>query len=258
MKREKPPTPAEQFIETHRRAFPSLYESDNDVLLCMLSQSRHSYDWDEAGQLQCNYNLKMEESFTAKGWKYMENSRSDKVPTSWTEPKTDSPLLHIPDNIEDSWSSAISGLCYWIAKLKDENVRSWIYLNQEFNNYAEPYKTQHCVSYYSAYERVKAACAHIQQRLKDIKIAKSTKERESTKPNQVCKGVEVYHKGYASTDTAKVIDEGSIVINGDHVAVAILSRKLVNNTRRICPKADLVPLTHPPIQKSSKSAVLSS
>ncbi len=248
MPKQKTPDVAQAFITKRRRAYPSLYWTDSDVVLWLLGSSAYDVAWDEEGNIKeirgvAEEDLK--ESFTDEGWDYMELALESRMKASWTEPHESSPIIHIPDNISDAWEDKISSLCYRVERINDADMLAWITLHQKFGGSMESYQRDNVNRSYKAFLAVKAALALIKQRLLDIRLAKHATKMAKQMPYQVVAGVTVHHKGFASTETAVVVSVASMPLSaGESMGVAILDRPIRGSL--ILPTADLKPLTHPP------------
>ena len=241
--------PAEEFITLRRRSYPTLYPSDNSFLLDLLARNADDYFWDETGNVKAACGERLRESFTEEGWKYMCNNSASEVPVCWQEPRAESLICNIPENISRSWASKISSLCFFVKNLEAADVKEWIRLHQRFGGGAEAMQRDQADSSYQSFLKVKVRLELVWQRLIDIAQKDAEKERHKTKPWNVAPGVLVHHKDYASAETATVTVVGSIPHPTDassRIAVAVLDKPLVNGTTRIVPSASLVPLSFPP------------
>ncbi len=241
------PTAAEVYIAKRRRAYPSLFWNDDDVLLHLLGMSAHDVAWDENGNIQDlrGEPRENEESFTEKGWDYMENASDGRMRTNWEEPVASSPLVRIPENISEAWERQIWSLCRTIARLSSSQMESWIEAHYSFQTIGDEYKRAETKRNFEAFVKVKAALALTQQRLEDIRTLRRTQSLAQTKPTFVTAGVLVHHKDFASTDTATVVQTCSMPVGENESSqVAILDRPLRGSL--VLRLSDLVPLTHPP------------
>lgn len=240
--------PAEKFITSQRRSFPSLFSSDLAVLLNLLASPRRSYDWDEDGNIICQYGQQLKESFTDEGWKYMRNAHNRDIPCSWQEPHPDSPLIHIPDNVAGHWDSAIYDLCSWVEDLDQTAMMEWIRLGVSFGKYVLEYKLRDIENYRNGFNHTAKVLKLTKQRLTDIRVMQIKKVIDGARPSIIAPGVQVYHRDYASTDRAIVKLVSLVPLpDSDPVRVAVLDRALVNGQSSVLPVSCLVPLTHPPL-----------
>lgn len=245
-KTTKTPNAAEAFITVRRRAYPSLFWTDDDVLLDILARTAHDVVWDVDGNIkELGRGVDGEkDSFTDEGWKYMDNASYGRMRTSWQEPAHSSPFCQIPDNISAAWESKLSHLCYCIERIKDEAMLTWITTHYEFQSIGAEYKQAEIDRNYGAYLKVKAALALTAQRLRDINTAKQAEASAKVKPWQVAPSVVVHHKECASTETAIVVSVASMPTGVNEVTVvAVLDRPLRGSV--VIRVSDLTPLTHP-------------
>ncbi len=133
-KKTETPDAAEALITVRRRAYPSLFWTDDDVLLDILSRSAHDVVWDKDGNIKELSRTNERDSFTDEGWEFMENASYGRMRTSWQAPAHSSPFCQVPDNISPAWEAKLSHLCYCIDKIKDEAMLTWITTHYEFQS----------------------------------------------------------------------------------------------------------------------------
>lgn len=138
--------------------FYSLYPSENHLLLDILGSSDCSYKWNEKGELEESdkREYKQEEiQLTEAGFDSLRLAFAFKPPHSWPEADKNSPLLNIPDNIENSWLWELFHFYAGIEKLNDGVMKKWIQINVSFSGCDKPYKDDYLERYYHGYLSVR-------------------------------------------------------------------------------------------------------
>lgn len=200
---EEPRNLAEQVIDHHRKRFIGLYPTELHFLLNCLTGS---YEWKWSnGLVSTSYTYDDQPlDVTEDGWGSLRLGRMGHLPTSWPEPRKDSPLFNIPEDAKEEWLDECWTVVYTVGKIKEAAYEQYVtgyYCNSGMGQTYVDDAIQRCMSGFR----------NCRKMIEDMKVSERinrirTERHEKTlppRPAQVAEGVTV--RALAFEQTAKVI-----------------------------------------------------